>query len=73
MLLSQNEFAGLRRTLAAALKRGASAQMIIAILERALTGLYRPRGGFNKRELDISFLGQLVDPDFCMPSRNLWV
>ncbi|KAJ6591405.1 hypothetical protein B0H10DRAFT_1960794 [Mycena sp. CBHHK59/15] len=52
-LLSNNEFAGLLRTLNAALKRGASAKMILHILERALAGLYRPRGGFNKRELDI--------------------
>ncbi|KAJ6628497.1 hypothetical protein B0H10DRAFT_1940334 [Mycena sp. CBHHK59/15] len=56
VLLSQNELSGLRRTLETSLNRGASAQMILAVLLRALAGLYSPRGGFNKRELDISFL-----------------
>ncbi|KAJ6569180.1 hypothetical protein B0H19DRAFT_1065949 [Mycena capillaripes] len=59
-LISNNEFAGLRRTLKAALKRGASAKMILHILERALAGLYRPRGGFTKCELDISFLAKAL-------------
>ncbi|KAJ7810978.1 hypothetical protein B0H14DRAFT_2606859 [Mycena olivaceomarginata] len=59
-LLSNNEFPGLRRTLKAALKRGASAKIILHILQRALAGLYRPRGGFNKRELDISFLAKAL-------------
>jgi hypothetical protein len=34
--------------------------MILAILERALRKLYRVRGGFNKRELDISFLVKAI-------------
>ncbi|KAJ7772154.1 hypothetical protein B0H14DRAFT_2402165 [Mycena olivaceomarginata] len=34
--------------------------MILHILQRALAGLYRPRGGFNKRELDISFLAKAL-------------
>ncbi|KAJ7362430.1 hypothetical protein DFH08DRAFT_799463 [Mycena albidolilacea] len=56
MLLSQNEIPGLRRLLTGLIKRGASPQMVLALLERAIQGLYRARGGFNKRELDISFL-----------------
>jgi len=42
MLLSSNDVAGLRRLLAAALRRGASAQTICGLLERAISGLYRP-------------------------------
>ena len=56
MLLSSNDVAGLRRLLAAALRRGASAQTICGLLERAISGLYRPRGGFTQREFDVSFL-----------------
>jgi hypothetical protein len=56
MLLSSNDVAGLRRLLAAALRRGASAQTICGLLERAISGLYRPRGGFTQHEFDVSFL-----------------
>ena len=48
--------AGLRRLLAAALRRGASAQSICAALESAISGLYRPQGGFTQRDFDVSFL-----------------
>ncbi|KAJ7498376.1 hypothetical protein B0H11DRAFT_1856325 [Mycena galericulata] len=60
MLLSQNELPGLRRLLTTALKRGASAQMMVSLIERSISGLYRPRGGFNKRELDVSFLAKAI-------------
>ncbi|KAJ6449180.1 hypothetical protein C8R45DRAFT_1131162 [Mycena sanguinolenta] len=56
MLLSQNEIPGLRRLLIGLLKRGASPQMVLALLERCINGFYRPHQPFNKRELDISFL-----------------
>ena len=56
MLLSKNDIAGLRRVMAAALRRGASAHTICGLLDRAVSGLYSPRGGFSKRDLDISLL-----------------
>jgi len=56
MLLSSNDVASVRRLLAAALRRGASAQTICTILTRAISGLYVPRGGFVQRDLDIAFL-----------------
>lgn len=34
--------------------------MLLAILERALRKVYRVRGGFDKRELDISFLVKAI-------------
>ena len=39
-----------------ALRQGASAQTICEVLERAISGLYRPHGRFTQREFDISFL-----------------
>ena len=42
MLLSSNDVAGVRRLLAAALRRGASAQTICTILTCAISGLYVP-------------------------------
>ncbi|KAJ6526383.1 hypothetical protein B0H19DRAFT_970619 [Mycena capillaripes] len=59
-LIASEEFAGLRRILEQALSRGATPKMILAILERALRKVYRVRGGFSKRELDISFLVKAI-------------
>jgi hypothetical protein len=59
-LLASEEFAGLRSILVQALSQGATPKMILAILERALRKLYRVRGGFSKRELDISFLVKAI-------------
>lgn len=56
MMLAQHDIAGLRRLMAAALRRGASAQTICEKLDRAISGLYTPRGGFNKRDLDVAML-----------------
>ncbi|KAJ7104870.1 hypothetical protein C8R44DRAFT_807209 [Mycena epipterygia] len=56
MLLASNDVPGLRRILTVALKRGASPQAIYSILERAIAGLFSPRGGFTDRDLDVSFL-----------------
>ncbi|KAJ7746769.1 hypothetical protein DFH07DRAFT_588613 [Mycena maculata] len=55
ILLSNNELPGLRRILVAKLKSGASSQMILATLERVIKAKLRARGGYNKRELDVSF------------------
>ncbi|KAJ7608465.1 hypothetical protein DFH06DRAFT_1017692 [Mycena polygramma] len=59
-LIATEEFAGLRRILEQALAQGATPKMILAILERALRKVYRVRGGFNRRELDISFLVKAI-------------
>lgn len=60
MMLSLNDVAGLRRLLGAAHRKGASPAKICSLLERAITGLYRPRGGFSKRDLDIGFLVKAI-------------
>jgi hypothetical protein len=59
-MLSSNDVAGLRRLLSAAHRRGASPAKICSLLERAITGLYRPRGGFVKHDLDITFLVKAI-------------
>ncbi|KAJ7032090.1 hypothetical protein C8F04DRAFT_1185331 [Mycena alexandri] len=59
-LIASEEFAGLRRLLEQALSQGSTPKMILAILERAIRKVYRVRGGFNKRELDISFLVKAI-------------
>ena len=56
MMLSLNDVAGLRRLLSAAHRRGASPAKICSLLEHAVAGLYHPRGGFVKCDLDIAFL-----------------
>ncbi|KAJ6579361.1 hypothetical protein B0H10DRAFT_2198716 [Mycena sp. CBHHK59/15] len=60
MLLASNDVAGLRRTLAVALKRGASPHTVYALLEHCLLGRYSPRGGFSDRDHDISFLVKAI-------------
>lgn len=60
ILLSTNEVVGLRRLLAAALKQGASPAMLIDILERAIAGILRPRGGYSPRDLDIAFIVKAI-------------
>lgn len=60
ILLSMHEVAGLRRLFAAAIKRGASLKMLVFLLEQAIAGFYTPRGLFNERELDISFLVKAI-------------
>ncbi|KAJ7163663.1 hypothetical protein C8R46DRAFT_1163839 [Mycena filopes] len=56
MLLASNDVPGLRRILTGALRRGASPQAIYSLLERAIAGLFSPRGGFTERDLDVAFL-----------------
>ncbi|KAK6996275.1 hypothetical protein R3P38DRAFT_2565915, partial [Favolaschia claudopus] len=59
-LIASEEVAGLRRILEQALARGSSPRKVLVILERTLRKLYRVRGGFNERELDISFLVKAI-------------
>ena len=54
------DVAGLRRLLGAAHRRGASPAKICSLLQRAVAGLYRPRGGFVKRDFDIAFLVKAI-------------
>jgi hypothetical protein len=56
MLLSSNDVANVRRLLAAALHRGASAQTICTILTHAISGSYVPQGGFVQHDFDIALL-----------------
>ncbi|KLO09091.1 hypothetical protein SCHPADRAFT_879793 [Schizopora paradoxa] len=60
MLLSQKDVAGLRRILASALDRGISPQKLLNLLERAVSGAYRVRGGYSQRDLDVSFLVRAI-------------
>jgi hypothetical protein len=60
MMLGSNDVAGLRRVLGAAHRRGASPAKICALLERAIDGVYKPQGGFSKRDLDIAFLVKAI-------------
>jgi len=60
MMLSSNDVAGLCRLLAAAHRRGASPAKICSLLDHAISGLYRPRGGFLKRDLDIALLVKAI-------------
>jgi hypothetical protein len=54
--ISSRDIAGLRRLIAAALKRNASPQRILDMLQDAAAGLSRVRSGFNKRDLDLAFI-----------------
>lgn len=56
MLFASNEIAGLQYLLTAALRQGVGAQTVLGLLECAIVGLYRPRGGFTTCDLNISFL-----------------
>ncbi|KAF8135316.1 hypothetical protein K438DRAFT_1640163 [Mycena galopus ATCC 62051] len=56
MMLAQNDIPGLRRILTVMARRGAGPNALIAILKRARDGLFNARGGFNNRDMDLSFL-----------------
>ena len=60
MLLSSNDIAGLHCLLAAALRRGADALTICGLLDHAISGLYSPRSGFTKCDLDIALLVKYI-------------
>ncbi|THH18190.1 hypothetical protein EUX98_g8999 [Antrodiella citrinella] len=56
MLLSKHDVRGLRRLLTVSLKKGANPRTIVTQLERAIRGVYQPRGGFSTRELEVAYL-----------------
>ena len=60
MLIASQEIAGIRQLIAAALKQGRSARAIVALIERAIDGLYSSRGGFSERDLNIAFLVKAI-------------
>lgn len=43
------------------MKHGASAQEIVDVLQQASNGVYRARGNFSDRDLDIAFLAKSLD------------
>jgi hypothetical protein len=55
-ILSTRDVSGLRRLMAAAVKRGLDAHGIIKLIECSLEGKYHPQGGFSQRDLDIAFI-----------------
>lgn len=56
MLIATNDIPRLKQLIAVALRRGSSAQAIVAQIGRAIDGLYSPRGGFTPTDLDIAHL-----------------
>lgn len=60
MLLATHNVQRLRRLLTVSLRRGASPRAIISRIEDSLDRLYRPRGGFDGRELDVAFLAKAL-------------
>ena len=60
MLLGTHDIPGLWRLLTVALHRGISARGLVLRLQQAIDGVYRPRGGFNQRDHDISFLVKAI-------------
>lgn len=60
MLLGSHDIPRIRRILTIALRKGASIQKILNVVQSAAAGLYSPRGGFTDRELDISFLVKAI-------------
>ncbi|THH13601.1 hypothetical protein EW146_g6638 [Bondarzewia mesenterica] len=60
ILLSRNDIAGLRRLLTVVLRRGTSLQKVLNQLERAIAGIYSPRGHFSNRDLDVAFLAKAL-------------
>ena len=55
MFLSKNDIPGLRRLITAALKRNATPQVIMDLLERAVRS-FRTAKGFSERDLDIALI-----------------
>ena len=60
MLLGTHDVPGLRRLLAVALRRGISAHGLVLRLEQAIQGIYKPRGGYSRRDYDIAFLVKAI-------------
>ncbi|KAH9856503.1 hypothetical protein C2E23DRAFT_771814, partial [Lenzites betulinus] len=60
MLLATHVIQRLRRLLCVALRKGATPRALISRIEHSLEGLYRPRGGFQGRELDVAFLAKAL-------------
>jgi hypothetical protein len=56
MLLASNDIIGLCRLLSTAMHCGASPQTICNLMEHSIAGLYTPRRGFTKCDLDIALL-----------------
>ncbi|KAJ7938701.1 hypothetical protein B0H13DRAFT_1851287 [Mycena leptocephala] len=60
MLLATNDIPGLRRMLTVLARHGENPRSIRATLQRAVDGTFKARGGFNARDMDISFLTKAI-------------
>ena len=60
MLITSKDIPGLRRLIAAALRRGLSAERIVELIQKAMAGIFTPQGGFSDRDLDIAFLVKAI-------------
>jgi hypothetical protein len=60
MTIGSQDLAGLRRTIAHALKRGTSPRGILDLLERSLKGTFRPHSQFSEKDHDIAFLVKAI-------------
>lgn len=60
MMIATNHIPRLQQLIAVALRHGSSAAAIVGQIQRAIDGLYSPRGGFTQRELDVAFLCQAI-------------
>ena len=47
MLIATKDIPGLRRLISAALRRGLSAERIVKLIQKAMAGIYVPRGGIS--------------------------
>ncbi|KAH9833218.1 uncharacterized protein C8Q71DRAFT_712933, partial [Rhodofomes roseus] len=63
MLLASNDVKRLRQLLTVSLRNGSSPRYLLAQLQRAIAGVYKPRGPggrFDTRELEIAFLAKAL-------------
>lgn len=60
MLIASNDIPRLNQIISITLRHGSSATAIAAQIQRAIDGLYSPRGGFTQRDLDVAFLCQAI-------------
>lgn len=58
IMLATHDFASLRQLLSVALRHGASPTAVLSQLQRALDGLYSPRGGYTEEDIDIAFIAK---------------
>jgi hypothetical protein len=60
MLIASNNIPCLSQLLSVSHRHGSSAKAIAAQIQRAIDGLYSPRGGFTEGDLNVAFLSQAM-------------